>query len=155
MVSKIFKMPKHNAFALIYALMIITLISITLAAMASFMLIGFQQSRQTVLSAEAYQMAQSAIEEGIANYRLGTSSENCSSSTAPETKVFDDSLTNTTYKYKIYYCTTSSPPYIKGVGTAIIGVSTTNSNTSNFTLRADLSGSGMSTKVDNIYQVGS
>ena len=60
-----------KGFALIYALMIVTLVSITIASMASFFVIDTWQTQKALGVAQAYQLAHSGLEQGIILFREG------------------------------------------------------------------------------------
>ena len=66
------KNPVNNrGFALIYAVMIVALVSITIVAMTNFALIDIRQANKSLSAIGAYQAAQSALDAGWAEYQIG------------------------------------------------------------------------------------
>lgn len=56
-----------NAFALVYVIIFVGIITITITSLASFGVSDARQSRKAIATDNAFQMAESGIEDGIAN----------------------------------------------------------------------------------------
>lgn len=65
-----------KGFALIYVLVIMTIVLISMTQILSLGLADSRQKNKVLATAGAYQMAQSGIEDGIANYQLGNKNAN-------------------------------------------------------------------------------
>ena len=59
----------RRAFALIYVLVIMTIILISITSILTLGISDIRQKNKVLATAGAYQMAQSGIEDGIANYQ--------------------------------------------------------------------------------------
>jgi len=64
-----------KAFALIYVLMITTIVLISTTSILSLGLSDIRQKNKVLATAGAYQMAQSGLEDGIANYRINKAND--------------------------------------------------------------------------------
>jgi len=139
------KNPVNNrGFALIYAVMIVALVSITIVAMTNFALIDIRQANKSLSAIGAYQAAQSALDAGWAEYQIGN--RYCTTSTPPASKLsgLNSQIVNGTdvQKYDIEVCDT----YLKVTGYYYFKGSRDSFGNSVINLKAEISG-GNITKV--------
>lgn len=127
---------KQNSFALIYAVMVVALISITIVAITNFTLIDISQASKSLATIGAFQAAQSGIDDGWAQYQMDNNKFCGSDKKSPAQKVGDSEY----QKYNFEVCPNSiivTGYYDKGKNKAFV------------MLKAEISGG----KIAKIYQI--
>jgi len=125
---------KQPSFALIYAVLLMLLISITIAAISTSTLSDIRRLKKTRETIAAYQIANAGIEDGIVRWK-NSDRDHCSSTIAP-TDIGDG-------KYDLEICSASN--YI---------ISTAHYKYTRMRFRADVSGDATAGWKFTIYQVG-
>ena len=134
-----------RAFALIYVLLIMTIILISMTSILSLGLADSRQKNKVLATAGAWQMAQSGLEDGIANYNLGKTKDctpkyyKLSNNTYP-TSIVHDAISADQGDYQFSIC----PNYVTAIGYF---------KGSKVAMRADLKDPTKPNQWD-IYQVG-
>ena len=148
----------RHAFALIYVLVITVIIMITITSILTLGLSDIRQKNKVLATTGAWQMAQSGIEDGIANYRIdwlkgnpvdcvshfykvSATSNNYSTGIRPDF----DSLATDQGLYEFKLCNADYNDYISAVGYF---------KGSKVALRADYLSAETEYFKWNIYQVG-
>lgn len=134
-----------KGFALIYVLVIMTIVLISMTQILSLGLADSRQKNKVLATAGAYQMAQSGIEDGIANFNIGKPKDcvpkyyKLSSNTRPSGASHDSMATDQgDYQFNICPNYVTATGYFKG---------------SKVAMRADLKDPAKPNQW-NIYQVG-
>lgn len=138
-----------KGFALIYVLVITVIIMITITSILTLGSSDIRQKNKVLYTAGAYQMAQSGLEDGIANYRIGKPKDcsshfykvSAASNNYSVTMPSVDPINTDQGIYEFKICS-GSPDYIEAVGY---------SKGSKLKMKAD---KGVDDNKWNIYQVG-
>lgn len=136
------RLQARRGFALIYAIMVVALVSITVVTTAKLFLSDYQQTKKAIGITSAYQMAQSGIEEGIARYKAGQR-DSCN---VPVERTIDPAPAGTKsagYKFKI--CAPDNSGFVLSIGSVNVG-----NEISKIGLRADINGG----VITNVYHIG-
>lgn len=94
---------KRNSFALLYAVLLMLLIMITIAAITTSTLADISRMRKSREVVKLYQIANAGIEKGIVNWKDGDT-DHCGA-TNPIADVNINGLDDADGKYKIELCT--------------------------------------------------
>jgi len=134
----------NQGFALIYAVMIVALISITIVAMMNFAIIDINQANKSLSTIGANQAAQSAIDAGWAEYQVGN--RHCTGGAGKLSNQDIGTVNGSdTQKYDVEVCDDK----IIGTGYYYFKGRDTSFGNSVVTLKADISGGNMT----KVYQV--